>query len=267
MDDAQARALLREHGEEPPARGRLAPYWHEMADELTSGIPAAAPVGPEADEDFSPVAEAAPPPDDDAGPGLTETRPRKVASRTRIRPSLKDRLSGGTGKGKAPRKRHPRVSTASLISSVWGALGGLAGQIDRPVGACLQMQAPVAGVVLDDVVRDTFADKALQPLARAEDKAKKVAAIVGPPLCVAGLEMAQQLPEPQRKAREAVLWPMLIQMLMLGEDVAGEYADKISERLADEAPRRERAERMASAIFAMPGATAEAEPVPEPAVA
>src|SRR5215468_3634467 len=56
-----------------------------------------------------------------------------------------------------PPRRLPRVSVANLISSGWG-LGAMALARNGnavPVARVLQMQAPVAGVVVDDMVRGT----------------------------------------------------------------------------------------------------------------
>jgi hypothetical protein len=127
------------------------------------------------------------------------------------------------------------------------------------LGRCLTMQAPVAGEILEDVVKGTFVDNALQPIARAEDKAKAVAALVLPPALVVAIEQAQMLPEAQRQTREAFLWPMLVQSMMLWERVAGEKAEAMMARAEAEAPSRERAEEMARIIFA-----ATAAPAPEP---
>ena len=258
MDDNEARAILHEHGEDPPKRGRLAPKWHELAEGYRPGAADGDSYdGGTSPEDFGePVSVAAPPPDTPTLPA--ERRPRKPRA---SRPTLRERVTSAKGKPKTKGKPKPRVSLAPLIGHFWSGLGGLAAQIDVPVGRCVQMQAPVAGFIMEDIVKGTVADRALQPLARAEDKGKKAAALFGPALCVAGLEMAQRLPDPQRKAREAILWPMLIQMLILGEEVAGEYAPAMAERIEREGPAREHAEKLASLIFAQPpGTPAEAEP-------
>lgn len=256
MDDAEARAILREHGEEPPKRGKLTDEWRTKAeslrmdhllegDDYDGGVSA---------EDFSgeSVTEAAEPP-----PLPAEQKPRRVK---RARKPLRERIAASTAA--KPKRKHPRVSVAPLVSEFWGLLGGMAVQVDRPLGTCLQLQAPVAGVVLEDVVKGTIVDRGLQPLARAEDKAKKVAALVMPPLCVAGLEMAQRLPDDQRKQREAILYPVLIQSLILSERVAGEYAEQIMEQVQRDGPARERAENTARLIFGEAPQPADRETVP-----
>ena len=123
------------------------------------------------------------------------------------------------------------------------------------------MQAPVAGLIMEDIVKGTFADRALQPVARAEEKAEKGLALIAPPLCVVGLEMAQQLPEGQRKMREAILWPLLIESMVRWDRIAGDKVEELATRVEREAPARERAEKLAGLIFAQaPGSPAEAEP-------
>jgi len=265
MDDAEARAILRQGGEQPPARGKLGADWMERAAELAAsatGQNGAEPGEPGDDydqgvsaADFDGVSVADEPPSGPAA-GQVEQPPRRPSrGRGRGRRSLADRIrqsSSGTGKGKAKPKHHPRVRVDGLISRGWEFLGSAAMRVDPPLGRCLAMQAPVAGLVLEDVVKGTFVDRGLQPIARAEDKAEKVASIVLPPLIVAGLEMAQRLPEPQRKAREAILWPLLVESLVLGERVAGSYADEVIARAERDGPARERATRVASAIFAVP---------------
>jgi hypothetical protein len=268
MDDAEARAILREHGEEPPRRGTLGVSWRERAQTLADFGPQPSSNGAEPGDDydqgvsgadFDGVSTAADPPAPGTGAAAAAVAAdRKQAEQAPRRPrrqrkSIADRVraAGGSGKAKG-KKHHPRVRVDGLISRGWDVLGGLATRIDPPIGRCLQMQAPVAGLILEDVVKGTFVDRALQPVARAEDKAEKVAALAGPVLCVAGLEAAQRLPDPQRKAREAILWPLLIESLVLSERVTGAYADEVIARAEQDAPARERATRLAAAIFAVP---------------
>jgi len=277
MDDAEARAILREHGEEPPKRGTLGTSWRERAQELADFGPQPSGNGAEpADDydqgvtadDFGGVSTAADPPDVPAAAAVPEQREQAPRRPRRPHMSLADRVraAGTSGKDKPKpkgKKHHPRVRVDGLISRGWDVLGGLATRVDPPLGRCLMMQAPVAGLILEDVVKGTFVDRALQPVARAEDKAEKVAALVAPPLLVAGLEASQRLPEPQRKAREAILWPLLVESLVLSERVAGAYADEVIARAQQDGPARERATRLASVIFAVPTeepATSEPEP-------
>jgi len=277
MDDAEARAILREHGEQPPKRGNLGATWHARAQQLADfgPQPVLAPNGDGPGDDydhgvtpadFDDVSAAADPPPDrpaegppepPAVPGQAEQRPRRVRP---PRKPLAERLrsAGGQGKGKGRKKHHPRVRVDGLISRGWEILGSVATRVDPPVGRCLILQAPIAGLVLEDVVRDTVIDRGLQPIARVEEKAELVASLVLPPLLVGGLEAAQRLPEPQRKAREAVLWPLLVESLILSDRVAGAYSEEVLARAERDAPKRERATRMANLIFGIPEVAPEA---------
>lgn len=250
MEDDEARAILREHGEEPPQRGRLAPQWKTRAESLRADAPAEPYDGGVTPEDFGTedVSTAAPPPELPA-----ERKPRRP---TRERKSLRERVTAAKGKPGA-KKKHPRVPVDRLISRAWDMMGGLASRVDVPLGRCLQMQAPVAGLIMEDIVKGTFADRALQPVARAEDKAEKGLALIGPPLCVVGLEMAQQLPEDQRKMREAILYPLLIESMVLWDRIAGDKIDELAVRIKADEPARQRAAELAAIIF---GQVPEKEP-------
>ena len=250
MDDAEARDVLRAHGEDVTPRGKLSEASRQRAQFL-------------ADQDSGDYTEGTSP--EDFGPEPSETvaaeppavvaerKPRRVKA-TRTRTGLGARLRA---QGK-PKKRHPRVSVDQLISSAWAALGGLAAQVDPPVGRCLVMQAPVAGLILEDVVKGTAVDKVLQPIARAEERAEKVLALAAPPAIVAALEAAQQLPAEQRARREAILLPLLHRSLVLWVRIAGDQAERMMERQAEEGPAAEKAAELMRMILGTP------VPAPEP---
>ena len=258
MDDDEARAILREHGKEPSRRGKLAKHWHEEAEQLRQGPPNGA--GDDYDlgagpEDFT---EASLPPDEPDSP-IEERKPGPVAG---TRPGLRQRLSQGrtrakagsrakSGKGKT---RHVRIPVDRLCEHAWDGLARLTAGIDVPVSRCLSFQAPVAGLVLEDTIKGTFVDKALQPVARAEEKGRKVIALVGPPLIVAALEAAQGLPEDQRKIREAFLVPMLRESMVLWVQIAGDKVEEKAARDAELGPVQEQVDNLLAMIFAPPPA-------------
>src|SRR5215472_5899376 len=249
MDDAEARAILRDHDEDPPKRGKLGDHWHTLAEGYQQATPPDYDGGV-TDADFpEEETEAAPPPEIETV--AAERPPRRVRS---SRPPLRERLKSG-GKTRTPGARtkvkHKRVSVAPLISEAWLFMGGAAQRIDVPLGRCLQMQSLVAGEIMEDIVKGTAGDRILQPLARAEDKAKAVAALLLPPALVVALERAQMLDEDRRKQREAILYPMLIQSMMLWERVAAGKMETMMARAEADAPARERAEEMAGLIFGM----------------
>jgi len=135
------------------------------------------PDGPEpaADAPEAPAAPITPP---------EERRPQKPP---RERRGL---LARKPADGKA-RRTLPRVSLENLISSGW-ALGAMALARNPqaiPVARVMDMQSPVAGVIVDDMVRGTAIDRLLQPLARAGERGEKAVALLGPPV-LTGLVVA-----------------------------------------------------------------------------
>lgn len=178
MTAADVRAWLRESGEDVPARGPLA-----QADiDRYEAAHAPGPDYPEGmtDADFD-LTEPEPPPVE------PETRPRTVAT---VKPAARFgnwRKAQGKKKGKPK----PRVPVDDLIAAVWRGLAGVA----RPLPATsrlLKIQAPVAGVILEDTVKGTVVDHWLQPLARTSKNAEAVFALAGPPILVAACEMNPQ---------------------------------------------------------------------------
>jgi hypothetical protein len=83
------------------------------------------------------------------------------------------------------------------------------------------MQAPVAGMVLEDKVRDTLVDRVLQPLARAADGGNVAMAIIGPPLLIQILTM-----QPQRVNQ---IVPLLRVSLRSWVQIAGEQMEKLEQ--------------------------------------
>lgn len=172
--------------------------------------------GPEpGPEDFPPlpdITEPGPPP-----PDLTEKAPRPVVTpRGRGLAGVLDKTSRGPQPGKdkpgRSRKAHPRVPVDKLISTGWGLLASFARPIP-PTSRLLRLQAPVAGVLLEDVVRGSVVDRVLQPLARGEESGKAMAALLGPPLLVTMISL--------QPSALPVLLPMLRHALLIWCEVAG----------------------------------------------
>jgi hypothetical protein len=273
MDDAEARAILRDHGEQPPKRGQLGQSWRARADELLASN------GAEPGDDYDQgvtagdfVATAADPPEPGAAeppdrprprpPGRAEQPPRRRGWRPRR--GLADRLrDAATPKPDKPRKRHSRISTAPLIGELWAGMGSLSMSWSAPVGRTFILQSPVAGDVLDDVVKGTAVDPVAQFLARIEDRGKTVAALVLPPVLVAMMEQAETLPEPERTRRLQFLEPLAIRAFMLWDRVSVDKMQQAIERAQLEQPRMEQAVR----LLAMIRGEAVPEPEPEPAPA
>lgn len=119
-----------------------------------------------------------------------ETRPSRPKTRSKAAPAsgrgVRGLFSGKpkTAKGKKP----PRVSVEGLLGSAWRGMAKLAAPLP-PLHRTLRVQAPVAGLLLEDAVKDTFADTVLQPFARAAEAGKTASALLGPPLIVTALSM------------------------------------------------------------------------------
>ena len=124
------------------------------------------------------------------------------------------------------KKRWPRVSVENLISSGW-ALGAMAlarNPNALPVARMLSYQSPIAGVIVDDMVKGTAVDRLLQPLARAGERGEKAVALIGPPLIV-GMITAHPEWYPALK-------PMLKMSLMSWMSICGPAMEKVQRRAA-----------------------------------
>lgn len=109
-------------------------------------------------------------------------RPKKNARKTRTKGTLR------------------RVSIAPLIEDAYSDIAWAAAGIP-PLQRLLYAQAPIAGVVLDPVVKDTVADRiVLQPMARNYERLKVATALLGTPAAL--VAVLATAPEP-------VLTPMV----------------------------------------------------------
>lgn len=138
----------------------------------------------------------------------------------------KVRSRAGASQRKTPvrksKPKKPRVSVEKFVSRLWGFLADAAKPINPPMARVLDVQAPVAGMILEDTVRDTLADKLLQPLARAEGHGETIFALVGPPLLVGAIQA--------RPEAAPVLVPLLKESLRVWVDVAGDKIETARKR-------------------------------------
>jgi hypothetical protein len=119
---------------------------------------------------------------------MEEAKPRRPkASRSKTSSSTsRGRFWQRGGKKPSTGKKKPRVSTEDLLGSLWRGMAKLAAPLP-PLQRTLRIQAPVAGMLLEDAVKDTAADTVLQPLARLAGQGKVVSALLGPPVIVTAL--------------------------------------------------------------------------------
>jgi hypothetical protein len=176
---------------------------------------------------------------------------------------LAGRLLGGGDKSKpGPKGKRPapRMSLEKFTSRMYSSIGRMCAVISQPMSNCIQAQASMAGVIMEDVARGTIVDRLLQPAARAEDKLDKVFALVAPPLIVLGIEQAAALPPQQAMMRQAFLMPILRESLRVGLEVSEQYADRLTARVKEDQARDAQIDDLIGLIFAMP-------PQPETAAA
>lgn len=174
-------------------------------------------------------------PDEDEGSKVIEHSPKVVERPPTVhKPSLVSRARAAVGKraDEAPRvsgPSKPRKSLDRIIERAWDMLGRVIQPVNLPVARVMAVQAPVAGLLLEDIVKGTIVDKVLQPVARVEEKGELAFALIGPPLLVGLLtsQRGQQL--------APVLVPALKESLRVWLEVAGpkiEIARKRDEEFA-----------------------------------
>jgi hypothetical protein len=253
----EMRSWLRDHGEDVPERGRL------NAD-MIARYEAGNPDWDTADGDDA-IADA-----DELEPSVPmqpEKPPRtaRTARQAKRRQPVGDRLFGKREpKPAAGRKpKHKRVSVEHLIGRGWEAVARLAQPLSLPMSRCLQVQSPVAGLILEDIVAGTVVDRVLQPVARAEEKAEKVLALIAPPILVLAIEASQQLPPQQMMMRQAILMPMLKESLRVWLQVAGPKVEQAAAREAEYQEKFGRTIDEMIGLFFGAGATVTAEQEPE----
>lgn len=120
------------------------------------------------------------------------------------------------------KKTHPRVAVDRLIGRGWEMMARAVQPVNLPVARVLHMQAPIAGMILEDEIKGSFIDRVLQPLARTEKRGETVFALVGPPILVGVLTSKPQL--------APVVVPMLKESLAVWLDIAGPKLEVQAER-------------------------------------
>lgn len=165
-------------------------------------------------------------------------------------------LRRGAPRAQRPRTSHRRVPVDGLLSMAWGALGKLTSTpATLPVGRCMQLQAPAAGMVLDDALRGSIVDRMAQPLARGAKRGEAVFGVIGPPILVAAVCQRPELYD--------VVRPMLVEALKSWILLAGPKIKKAKEReeklLAELDGDLTSIDDMIDMLFAPPPATQEPE--------
>lgn len=178
--DADIRAWAKGSGVDVPARGKV-----------PEGVRAAYTEAHSAGDNLGLSGEG-PPPEH----GYAEAEPMPTRPQTAVQghadevapppppgrfPALQRRRGGAVRE----KKQHRRVSLESFCEGAWGLLANFtAGQGLIPTARALDLQAPIAGMILEDTLRGTVVDRIAQPLARGGEAAKEVGALLGVPLIV-----------------------------------------------------------------------------------
>lgn len=229
------RVWARTEGYDVPARGNIPTEIRTAYDTAHPGPNGSAGTsGPDyPDDDFETA--FIDPPDDEVfdESAMAEEKPRRPKSsgstargQGRGGPGARSFFSRGKKPGQKTAKKKPRVSTEDLLGSLWRGMAKLATPLP-PLQRTLRIQAPVAGLLLEDAVKDTAADVLLQPLARFAGQGKVVSALVGPPVIVTALmlhgqqRMAMDPPQDPHRLFVSVGIEALRSSLMTWMEVAG----------------------------------------------
>lgn len=198
VSDHDARAVLAGHGREVGKRGRLsAGQWEEYHAIMAGGNDSpgdgdhVTDLGDPLEHASTPVNESS-----SSAPVDAEQPPRRIGQQGmggRIRGLWERRPRGeqpppprsrSQNKKAGARKRKPEQpwrSTAAVIEHTWARLAQAAGALP-PLQRILAVQAPLAGIVFEGQLRETFIDRVLlQPAARFEAQGEALCAMLGVP--------------------------------------------------------------------------------------
>jgi len=253
------RAWLRDHGEDVPDRGRLRP-------ELVDIYLAAHPDGDDwpDDETLDDVIDAP-----ETAEVTPEVRPSRKRTRTPSRgaDSLVGRVLFGERKqakpaGKSRVKARPRVSLERFTGRIYSMAGRVLEPLSPAAARCVTIQGPMAGVMLEDIVKGTVVDRMLQPVARAEEKLDVAFALVMPPIACMAIEMSYAMEQtPQVILRRTVAGQMLREGLRTGLEISAKYAEQIEAARERAARSDAEVDRLIALIFPPP--VVENVPAPE----
>ena len=257
----EIRKWAKEHGYDMPERGNIPGDIRSAYDAANPGGNGAAP--PPDENDFEKYFGSDEAFDESAMDGAEqdtgETPPRKPRP-SRARTTPRGRFGFGKAKDTKGAKKKPRVSVEDLLGSLWRGAAKLAAPLP-PLQRTLRVQAPVAGLLLEDAVRDTAVDVMLQPLARFANQGKVVSALLGPPVIVTALTVHQM----QRAAEGgepnqvfmAVGLEALRSSLMTWMDVAGpKFEQAVAREKEFEGKYGRSVDEFIAMLFAAPPATA-----------
>jgi hypothetical protein len=154
------------------------------------------------------------------------------------KPGLRERVWGRRdANGHAPKEEKParprvrRQDASDFLERVWAALGRQIERRDLPVGRCVQLEASIAGVVLEESIKGTWADRPIQWLARKETDATRLGAIFAAPLIVGMMERNAPAAEalvPYLEDAFVALGPSLAKAIVKAEKRRADFEEAMS---------------------------------------
>jgi hypothetical protein len=219
-------------------------------------------------DDFTQAAE---PPAQPTAPGERKPRTGKALA---SRKGLRERIWGPSrGKKTTTRKgKTPRMPIADAVEEIWSDLAWLAAPVP-PLQRMLYVQAPYAGVILEDTVRGTVIDPFIQPVVRNLEAIRAIDGLVGPPVFVTGITLTgQRVPlvnpdgtpamvkAPDGTAVQATDFDARTKLMFIGlrhsllqmTKVTGAQLEAVQERGEDRIRRGQQIDKLISWIFGMP---------------
>jgi hypothetical protein len=129
----------------------------------------------------------------------------------------------------------------------------------------MDIQAPVAGMILDDMAKGTVVDRLAQPLARFAENSGEAWGLVGPPLLVAVIERIGPAPALVEMLRDSLKeWIAVAGPAMARQRARERKVLESAQAFAQDGERIESVDQLIDEllgqIFAMPQATAEDVP-------
>lgn len=255
--NTDVRAWLREEGHAVGDRGAIPAELRTLYDDAHRPVIPGQVIGPDdagvSDDDFPAAADrqapplappAGPPPAADTG----ERRPRPVRGSRKVKwPKIFGRKKR---RGRAARERIPRTPLGDWAEETWLDLAWLAQPLP-PLSMLLELQAPYAGVVLDEHVQGTVIDDVLQPVARYSGAFRALNGLVGPPVCVlmVCLEGGRDEQTGELDGRTKMMIGMLRYSLMQMVKTSDVSAEQVQERTESLAVRSRIVDMMVNRIF------------------
>lgn len=149
----------------------------------------------------------------------------------------------------------PRTPLTRLVETAWGEAAGIMEHVNVPVARTMAWQAPYVGIVTDDVLSHTVADKILQPLARAQTSLQGLGAMLAMPVVVGLMTAEAGRPDAHSMAgaaRRQIYQRILVASIDAQLEMFGspELAAKVKVSAADRDRRQREVDDVTGMIFA-----------------